>query len=164
LLLNVPPDRRGLLADNDIRVLQDFRQLVASSFKKNLADRARIKASQTAAGHNIEAIIDSRIETFWLAKDNGEPITIELELDKQAVINCLELQEEISLGQRIEAFKLEVRNEQDWRQVATGTTVGYKRLITFPEILAKKLRLVITSSRSSPALKKLGLYKLAAPL
>ena len=164
LLLNVPPDRRGLLADNDIRVLQDFRQLVASSFKKNLADRARIKASQTAAGHNIEAIIGGGSEACWLATDNGEPIIIELELDKQAVINCLELQEEITLGQRIEAFKLEVRDEQDWLQVAKGTTVGYKRLITFPEIPAKKLRLVITSSRSAPALKKLGLYKLAAPL
>ena len=164
LLLNVPADRRGLLADNDIRVLKEFRGLVANSFKKNLADRARIKASQTAAGHNIEAIIDGRSKTCWLATDNREPINIELELDKQAVINCLELQEEIILGQRIEAFKLEVRDEQDWHQVAKGTTVGYKRLITFPEIPAKKLRLVITSSRSAPALKKLGLYKLAALL
>ncbi|HOP60537.1 MAG TPA: alpha-L-fucosidase [Candidatus Saccharicenans sp.] len=164
LLLNVPADRRGLLADNDIKVLQEFRRLVANSFKKNLADRARIKASQTAAGHKIEAIIDGGSEACWLATDNGEPIIIELELDKQAVINCLELQEEITLGQRIEAFKLEVRDEQDWLQVAKGTTVGYKRLITFPEIPAKKLRLVITSSRSAPALKKLGLYKLAAHL
>jgi len=163
LLLNVPPDRRGLLADEDIRALQDFKGLVESSFKKNLADGARIKALFTTAGHDIEAVIGSQAGTYWLATDNNEPIIIELELDKQDVINCLELQEEISLGQRIEAFKLESWDGKSWRQIVNGTTAGYKRLITFPEISAKKLRLVITSSRSVPTLKKIGLYKLVVP-
>jgi len=162
LLLNVPPDRRGLLADEDIRALQDFKGLVESSFKKNLADGARIKASSTAAGHGIEAVIGSQAGTCWLANNNKEPIIIELELDKQDLINCLKLQEEISLGQRIEAFKLESWDGKNWNQVCNGTTIGYKRLITFPAFPAKRLRLVITSSRAAPALKMLGLYKLTA--
>jgi len=49
LLLNVPPDRRGLLADEDIRALQDFQYLVETSFKKDLATGARIRASSTMA-------------------------------------------------------------------------------------------------------------------
>jgi len=164
LLLNVPPDQRGLLADNDVRVLQDLSRLVAASFKRNLARGAEIRTSRTAGSYNIEAVIDSQAGTCWLATDKEEPIIIELELDERAVMDCLELQEEISLGQRIESFKFEIWDGQGWLQVATGTTVGYKKLITFPKISAKKLRLVITSFRSAPTLKKLGLYKLAAPL
>ena len=161
LLLNVPPDRRGLLADEDIRALQDFQCLVETSFKKDLATGARIRASSTMAGRPVESVISNIPGKYWLAEDGVKPVIIELVLRDEAIFNCLELQEEISLGQRIEAFKLESWDGKSWRQIVNGTTAGYKRLITFPEISAKKLRLVITSFRSVPTLKKIGLYKLA---
>ncbi len=67
---------------------------------------------------------------------------------------------EISLGQRIEAFKLESWDGKNWNQVCNGTTIGYKRLITFPAFPAKRLRLVITSSRAAPALRCLAFISL----
>ena len=163
LLLNVPPDRRGLLAEEDVNSLQDFQRLVEASFKKNLTTGARVRARSAMAGHPVESVISNVPGKYWLAADGVEPVIIELELRDQAIFNCLELQEEISLGQRIEAFRLENWDGQGWHQICSGTTVGYRRLVTFPEISAKKLRLVITSSRSAPTLKKIGLYKLAVP-
>jgi len=164
LLLNVPPNRKGLLADEDIHALQGFKRLIDTSFKKDLAAGARVRSSSTAAGQPVDSIIDNYSGKYWLAANNKKPAVIELKLKEKSTFNCLELQEEITLGQRIEAFKLENWDGKSWRKIGNGTTVGYRRLITFPEISASRLRLVITSSRSAPALKKLGLYKLAASL
>ena len=37
LLLNIPPDRRGLLHENDVASLKDFRSILDETFKTNLA-------------------------------------------------------------------------------------------------------------------------------
>jgi alpha-L-fucosidase len=44
----------------------------------------------------------------------------------------------------------------------TGTTVGYKRILTFAPLQAQYLRLRITSSRLNPTLSAIGVYKQAA--
>ena len=44
------------------------------------------------------------------------------------------LQEDISKGQRVEKFVIEARMDQQWDTVATGSTIGYKRLLRFPDV------------------------------
>ena len=63
------------------------------------------------------------------------------------------------LGQRIERFSLEWWDGTDWLQFTQGTTVGYKRILTFPAVTARRVRLTIAESRTSPALSSFGLYK-----
>jgi alpha-L-fucosidase len=41
LLLNVPPDRRGLIHENDVAALTQWRALLDETFKTNLALNAR---------------------------------------------------------------------------------------------------------------------------
>ena len=45
LLLNVPPDRRGLIHENDVKSLQGFKQLLDSVFFFFLSEEASVKAS-----------------------------------------------------------------------------------------------------------------------
>jgi alpha-L-fucosidase len=70
------------------------------------------------------------------------------------------LQEEIRVGQRIEKFHLDYWNGSKWIKFTEGTTVGYKRLLRFEPVTAKKVRLVIEQSRSNPTLSNFGLFKL----
>ena len=44
LLLNIPPDRRGLIHEKDIEALTGFRKLLDEEFKTNLAEGAKVKA------------------------------------------------------------------------------------------------------------------------
>ncbi len=69
------------------------------------------------------------------------------------------LQENIGIGQRVEAFKLEGKVNGRWEEITSGTTIGYKRILRFPTVTAKQLRLSILSSRAKPALASFGLYK-----
>lgn len=68
------------------------------------------------------------------------------------------LQENIRNGQRIEAFQLEVFQNRRWVTIAEAQTVGYKRLLRFEPVTAKKVRVKITAFRATPELIEAGLY------
>lgn len=68
------------------------------------------------------------------------------------------LQENIRNGQRIEAFQLEVYQNRQWVKIAEAQTVGYKRLLRFDPVTAKKVRVKITAFRAAPELIEAGLY------
>lgn len=157
LLLNIPPDKRGLLADSDIKSLKGFRLLLDQTFKINLAKGATIKSPN---GINTKALLDGKYETWFTIGTKDTTTTIELTLPVARTINVLSLQENIIIGQRIEKFVLEYKEGDEWEKLAEGTTVGYKRLIRFKKVTTDKLRLRILSSRLNPTLSEFGLYKL----
>jgi alpha-L-fucosidase len=70
----------------------------------------------------------------------------------------LSLQENITVGQRVEKFRVEYKDDNEWKTVVEGTTIGYKRLMRFDPVVAKEVRLLILSSRSNPAIAAFGLY------
>ena len=70
------------------------------------------------------------------------------------------LQEDIARGQRVERFRVEVSDDgKAWRQVAEGTTIGYKRMIRLPEPMqASRLRVTIDRTRAAANLSNVQLY------
>jgi alpha-L-fucosidase len=68
------------------------------------------------------------------------------------------LQEDITRGQRVEKFVIEARSDNQWDTIATGTTIGYKRLLRFPPVKADEIRLSITSSRATPHISTFALF------
>ena len=69
------------------------------------------------------------------------------------------LQENILTGQRIEKFRLDYWDGQLWSTFAEGTTIGYKRLLRFPEVNADRVKIVIEKCRTNPTLSSFGLFK-----
>jgi alpha-L-fucosidase len=136
LLLNIPPDRDGLISDADIRSLRGWRRLMDETFGEDLA------AGALAA-----------------KKDSGRTIVLEFSGDR--TLDILSLQEDIRHGQRVERWVFEVENQGEWVQAASGTTIGFKRLLRFPAVKAHRVRLRILSSRLDPVIARVGLYKLA---
>ncbi len=50
LNLNIPPDRRGLIPENDRKSLEEFRRILDATFGTNLAAGAKLTASNIRAG------------------------------------------------------------------------------------------------------------------
>jgi alpha-L-fucosidase len=159
LLLNIPPDKRGRIKEDDIKSLRGMRRILDQTFKANLATGATIIASNEKPGHKASAVVEQHPTSYWTTDDDIESATLEFQLPKERTFDRLMLQENISIGQRIESFRLEAWSDNAWRTIARGTTVGYKRLLRFPPVTSQKVRLVIDSSRTSPTLFKFGLYK-----
>jgi alpha-L-fucosidase len=161
LLLNLPPDRRGLIHENDVQRLREFRKVLDAIFAENLAAGAKAPASSVRANDPAFAadkITDGDRESYWTTDDWTTAATVELDLGKSCTFNVAELAEHIKTGQRISAFALDSWDGDDWKEFARGTTVGYKRLLRFADVTTQKVRLRILDSRVCPTLSGLGLY------
>ncbi len=161
LLLNLPPDKRGLIHENDVRRLREFRKVLDAIFDENLAAGARVTASNVK-GNNpafaADKITDGDKETYWTTDDWTTTATVEFDLGAERTFNVAELAEHINIGQRIAEFALDVWDGGAWKEFARGTTVGYKRLLRFPDVTASKVRLRVLDSRVCPTLSGFGLY------
>lgn len=158
LLLNVPPDKRGLIHENDVEALRGMKKIIDATFKYNFAEKALINATNSMKGFPPQNILDYNLNSYWIAEENSTKSEIQLYFERNISFNCAKLQENILIGQRIEKFHLDYWNGYDWIKFTEGTTVGYKRLLRFPTIETNKLRIVIEESRLNPTLASFGLY------
>ena len=150
LLLNVPPDNRGLITDHDIRSLQGLKAWIDNLYDTDLLNGAR------PYGPGASAAIDGDNKTSWSPR--RDPVASFVPAIA-ATFNVAMLQEDISRGQRVEKFVIEALAGSEWDTIATGTTIGYKRLIRFPEVKADEIRLTIVSSRATPHISTFALYQ-----
>jgi len=161
LLLNLPPDRRGLIHENDVQRLRELRKVLDATFKHNLALGAAAKASCVRGdnpGYGADKIVDGKKDTYWSSDDGTTTATLEFDLGKKYTFNVAELAEYIRIGQRVEEFVLEARHGKTWKEFARGTTIGYKRLLRFDEVSTRKVRLKILNSRVCPTISNFALF------
>jgi len=156
LLLNIPPDKDGLINENDIKSLNGWKKLRDDTFGTSLLKGASAECNN---GVNMQRALDDKYATYFTTRDKDSTATITMQLKKPATFDVLSLQENIAIGQRIEKFVFEYWDGEAWKQATEGTTIGYKRLLRFPAVTAQKVRLKIESSRLNPAISTIALYK-----
>ncbi len=138
LLLNVPPDTRGRISPRDSSVLAAVGARIREVYSTDLLAGARRK------------------DTHIPGPDGTIP-AIELTLPLAIRFDRLVLQEDLSKGERVEAFALDVW-EDGWREVARGENIGYRRTLRFPEQNALRLRIRILASRAEAQLSTISAY------
>ena len=134
LLLNIPPDKRGLLHEVDVKNLKEFGEYI----KKSFADNAVVNGDK-----------------LWRAAEGKSNI---YKIKRDAVVNTLLLQEDIAKGQRVERFLVEGYINGSWQHITEGTTIGYKRLLRFSDCQPEKIRLTILGTRNAANIANVGLY------
>ncbi|MCG8554474.1 MAG: alpha-L-fucosidase [Proteobacteria bacterium] len=162
LLLNLPPDRRGLIHENDVAALREFRSILDESFRANLALGARATASNVRSAHpqfDPAKTTDADTTSYWATDDGLGQASVTLELAQEQSFDRIMIQEPIWLGQRIEHFAVEAEQLGQWRQLTDGSTVGYKRLARVPATRARRVRFSFRTARSALAISNLGLFK-----
>ena len=156
LLMNIPPDKDGLINKSDIKSLKDWKRLRDETFATNLAKGAEVSC---ANGLNLKSVLDDDYQTYFITKNKDTSSVLTFNLKSPKTFDVLLLQENISVGQRVEKFVLEYWSDKQWKEAAAGTTIGYKRLLRFPAVTTNQVRLKIESSRLNPTISTFGLYK-----
>ena len=165
LNLNLPPDRRGKIHENDIQSLREFRRILDATFAKNLAAGANVSASNVRGGakkYSAQNLLDKDRESYWATDDSMTTPELVLDLGRPTVFNVVSLREYLPLGQRIEAFALDQWKDGQWAEFAKGTSIGNRRLLRLEPVATSKVRLRITQAPVPLALSEFGLY--AEPL
>ena len=137
LLLNVPPTREGLLADVDVRRLGEMHTALQSLLG---ADR-RIagRASWRTMGTNTAQA--------------------ELVFRRPDTVTLLDMGERIADGQRVARWRVEVMTSGAWREIASGTTIGYRAIRRVAPVEATRLRVMIDDAVEQPLALRVAAYR-----
>jgi len=132
LILNVPPNRKGLIDPLDSAALMDFKKIRDNAFANNLFKNAKL-----------------------LYTNNS----VEVHLDKPVLFNSIMLKEKISLGQRVVKFEISGGNDlKQFQPITQGTTIGHKRIIQFPTQNIRYIRVKFAEYKAKPILSDISGY------
>jgi alpha-L-fucosidase len=162
LLLNFAVDRRGLVHESEATALRGMTRILRATFDHDLAQHQATTATASRGGDDPfyapSRATDGDNETYWATDDNVTTGELTVAFDEPTTFNRIMLREHIELGQRVRAWELEAKVDEQWRPVATGTTIGYKRIVRFDAVTADALRVRIIDSRACPTISTLGVY------
>lgn len=156
-LLNVPPDRRGLIHEADSAALVGFEKMLRENFASNLALKARkelhykmvvYKRDNFADGDpkTTESVNEYKNASFWL------------KFGTETRLNCIVLSENLEQGQQVAKGKVVLVNGAQEVKEIPFTTIGRKRILTFPTQQVTAVRLLIQDAKGTPVLSEVGAY------
>lgn len=135
LLLNVPPNAKGVIHKKDVRNLKKL-------------------------GKKIKSITEKPViyqELGELTEDNG---VIDFTFNDEKKINYIVLKEDIAKSQRVERFELYIKKSNgNFKRVYKGTVIGFQKIVRLKNKKCNGVRLVIKQSRSNPVIKSIGIYE-----
>lgn len=145
-LLNIPPNREGRFSARDVEVLEETGARIKETYTSNLLSDAS----------EIKDLTDEDKSDYVLLDTNN---SIEFTSEAPITINRFVIQEKIDThGERIEEHVLEAFIDGVWKEIKRATNVGYKRILRFPEVTARKFRFKVLQSRYRPAISFIGAY------
>jgi alpha-L-fucosidase len=160
LLLNVPPDRRGLLHENDVKSLMAFKDLREKEFSGELARGKRAVATKDRGkGYKALNANDGNPETYWSTPDDIKSASLTIDLGTESEVNRILIQEFIKLGQRVQEFKAEALVDGEWKHLIDGTTIGHKVIRKFPVVKTSQIKVTIIKSKACPVISNIELYR-----
>ncbi len=128
LLLNHTPDPTGAIPEADAVRAREFGEEIRRRYGAPIIDT-------TGRGE--------RVDLFPSA-----PVTI----------NAAIIQEDITRGERIRAYRLEGLTDDGWKILSEGTAVGHKKIDRFEPVEVAQVRLVVTKSAGEPIVRRLAVF------
>lgn len=167
LLLNFPVMPNGRIHPTDSIRGVEFANAVAAVFRHDLAQEAKVTASQVMTGGNFNAdnVTDGDKGSFWSPGEGAAGGSLEFTFESPVEINRFLAEEYIPLGQRVKTWRLEVMSEGEWKEINDAlsdeeslTTIGNRRIVCFPTVKTEKVRFTITQSKADPLIRRVSMY------
>jgi len=133
LLLNVTPDRSGLIPAADVRRLQEFGDEVRRRF-----------------GHAL-----------W--ETHGSGMTVELKLKQPARVDHVVLQEELSQGEIVREYVLEGLAQGKWAPLGGGTAIGQMRIQPIEPATLEAIRFRCMRASGQPVIRRMAVFATNSP-
>ncbi len=175
LLLNFPINRDGLIPAIDSMRAVEFAQTIAKTFATDLVQGARLSATNVRGNSKRYApqqVQNRQKDTYWATDDGVRKASLTIDFGRPTRCNRFLVQEYIRLGQRVKAFSLSALVDGHWQPLRDEmappdrpslTTIGYKRIVCFPEVTATKLKFTVDDAEACPLIANIGVYLAEAP-
>ncbi len=136
ILLNLPPDRRGLIHETDAANVKAWNKRLETIFSTDLL--AGVAPEQ-------------------------EGLCFTWSLPCPVTFDCFRMEEDIAQGHRIRRFRVEARVNGVWQTLKEAQCVGFCRAERFAPLTADAIRLTIEAAVDTPHITRFSLHRGAAP-
>ena len=144
LILNIAPNREGRFSQVDVDAITEAGRRIADTYTTSLIP----------AGATDRKLLDSDIHSYVKA---DKPVIVSF--GKPVTLNRFMLQEPVAdHSERIENLALDAWTGGEWKEIASCTNIGFKRILRFPDVTTERLRVRVTATRALPYLAELGAY------
>lgn len=153
-LLNIPPNKEGRFGDRDVAVLEEVGRRIVSTYGTDLLEKAK----------GPKAVLDGDADTYYTMEGSGSEFVVKMK--KPVTLNRVMIQEAVAQrSERVERHALDAWVDGAWKEIASATNIGYKRILRFPDVTTDRLRFRVLESRLSPAISHFSAhyYKAGAP-
>ena len=158
LLLNIPPNKQGVISEVDCTRLKELGDFISNTFETSVLEHGTVSSSsqcEDCSVSNVQTLDNS----YWMPSKEVDSYEINMTLSHDEPVRYITIMEQIEKSQRIESYAIFVKNDQDWKQVYQGVTVGYKKICKLDTpVISREWKLVINQSRSCPTIKYLGMF------
>ena len=150
MLLNVPPNRHGLIGKNEEKRLKRFTQLISASFEKEIDDSVLSFLAVDGEKRN-------RVSGEMLG---GDELGYVLSFPSKRSVSVLSLSENLRYSQRVEQFKVFAKNEKgEYTHLYTGTVIGSGKFVMLEKpVLTDEIVIAVTQSRANPVISGIKIY------
>jgi len=147
LMLNIPPNREGHFSDRDVETLKETGKRIRDTYSVDLLNNA----------DGPEEVLDHNIYTYIIL--DKQPQEIIITTPSPVKFNRIELGEPVATnGERVVKHAVDAFIDGDWKEIAQGATIGFRRILRFPDVTTNKIRLRILDSRMAPAISNIAAY------
>jgi alpha-L-fucosidase len=161
MLLNFPIDKTGRIHETDEKAALELAGAVKEAFAVDLAKKMKASASNVrgkSKEFGADKALDGDKNTYWTTDDEVKTASLIIDFGAPKAFNRFLAQEYIQLGQRVKSFTIEALIKGKWEQLDKQTTIGYKRILSFPTVTASQLRFTITDAKASPVISNVSIY------
>ncbi len=150
------------------RLLPDLPVAVDPELGPDLATRRPIETRRPRDGARTyagEKAVDGDPTTFWEGLSGarpgatGRPMVLIVDTEGPVEVNAVSLEEPPALRGNIREYTLEGQVDSDWKVLATGTTIGERKVQKFPAVSVWKVRLTLMKAEGTAGISTLGLYR-----
>jgi alpha-L-fucosidase len=167
LILNLSPDNRGLIPDDELDALSKMSQVIKDTFATDLAAGGKLTADNSNKAHKPSNALDGNLDTWWEAApgktNGGVDLDAAASRDLSTSFHCRKRWTIAASGLNPSRLITGTDRIGRWRKKflpTTLTTVGHRRLIRLKSpVTSDQVRIRITGSRLEPTLAEIGLFK-----
>lgn len=157
LHLNLPPDTRGKIHENDVRSLREFRRILSETLAVDLSRDAQWAASSEQVECPVSNVV-AESDSFWSPNKDDKSPSIIISFTEETQFSVVEVQEHLPLGQRIWGWALDCEVDGTWIEFANGESIGNRLLWRGDHLRADKIRIRITAYGDTPVISRIGVY------
>lgn len=130
MLLGLVIDRRGLVPDADVKLVEEYGEAIRQRYGNPLAETS------------------------------GKGSNVLLSLPSPTVVDRVIIQEEIAEGERVLAWHLEgFKPDGSVVELCSGTNIGHKRIARFDPVELASLMLVVDDYKVQPQIRRFAVFR-----